>query len=198
MEQKLGCAMVIGAFLFSTGAQAGKGDWLVRLRAVDIETQSKSSPLAGVDVEDRVIPEVDFSFFLTKELALELVLTYPQKHDVSNGAVIGSLKHLPPTLTLQYHFLPDANFRPYVGAGINYTRFSNVNLASGTLDVDRNSWGAALQAGIDIEVGKDKFVNLDVKKVYMETDVKAAATGAVVTNLKIDPVLIGVGFGWRF
>ncbi|TXF10729.1 OmpW/AlkL family protein [Pelomicrobium methylotrophicum] len=199
MEKPLGRALGAVLLLVSTGVQADNGDWLLRFRVVDIETQSRSSPLSGVDVQDKVIPEVDISYFLAKQWALELILTYPQKHDISlNGTNIGSVKHLPPTLSLQYHFLPDARFRPYVGAGINYTRFSDVNLAGGTLDIDRNSWGAALQAGADIEIGKSVFLNLDVKKVYMETDVKSAATGAMVTNLKIDPWLIGAGFGWRF
>ncbi|MBI2509129.1 MAG: OmpW family protein, partial [Betaproteobacteria bacterium] len=102
----------------------------------------------------------------------------------------------PPTLTLQYHFTPEAKWRPYVGVGVNYTRFTDPDLAGG-LTVDRNSWGAALQAGIDIEVTKRFFVNLDVKKVFIDTKVKTAA-GAFVTKLDIDPVIVGVGVGWKF
>jgi outer membrane protein len=131
-----------------------------------------------------------------------LILTYPQRHDVSlNGTKIGTAKHLPPTLTVQYHFFPDGKFRPYLGAGINYTHFSDVNLnvpGVGQLDLGRSSWGGALQAGIDVEIGKNKFINFDVKKIYIGTDVKLAATGATVSHVRLDPVVLGVGFGWRF
>ena len=124
------------------------------------------------------------------------MLTYPQKHDVSlNGALLGTLKELPPTLLAQYHFMPGSPFSPYVGAGLNYTIFSSVNIPG--LDVSRSSTGGALQIGVDIPVNKNLSINIDLKKVYMKTDVKTAA-GAYVTTLKIDPVLFGVGLGWKF
>lgn len=123
------------------------------------------------------------------------ILTVPQKQTLSSkGAAIGSFKHLPPTLTLQYHF--DApGFKPYVGAGINYTRLSSVHLPTG-VTVDRNSVGPALQVGVDIPVAKNLYLNFDVKKVYIRTDVSAA--GTKVGEFKVDPILAGVGLGWRF
>jgi outer membrane protein len=101
-------------------------------------------------------------------------------------------------VTAQYHFLPDQKFRPYLGAGINYTRFYDINLGNGALTVDKSSWGPALQAGADIEINKRFFVNLDVKKIWMDTDVKAVASGATVANLKIDPWIFGIGAGMKF
>jgi outer membrane protein len=86
-------------------------------------------------------------------------------------------------------------WRPYVGAGINYTHFSSVNLPAG-VDIDRNSWGGALQLGVDIPVQKNWYVNLDVKKVYIETDVSAG--GSKIGTFKVNPVLFGVGVGYRF
>ncbi|MBL8508534.1 MAG: OmpW family protein, partial [Chitinimonas sp.] len=108
-------------------AQAEEGPWLVRLRAVNLDSANKDSTGLDLSINNKVIPEFDISYFFTPELAAELVLTYPQKQTIRSGGVdIGSLKHLPPTLTLQYHFNSQGALKPYVGAGINYTRFSQV------------------------------------------------------------------------
>ena len=120
----------------------------------------------------------------------------PQKHTLtSNGTAIGSLRHLPPTLTVQYHF--DApGYKPYVGAGLNYTRFSSVNILGGAADVKRNSFGPALQVGVDIPLTNTLYLNVDVKKVLIRTDVSAG--GVKLGKFKADPLLVGVGLGWRF
>lgn len=213
MKRTLALA-VIGASLLGSGvAFAEKGDWLVRVRAVNLDMENKSDaipalavPADAIQVSDKLIPEVDISYFFTRNIAAELVLTIPQKHDVDvtasavGGFRAGSFKHLPPTLTLQYHFLPDGQFRPYVGAGINYTRISSVSLAVPgvtTLDLDDDSFGAALQAGVDIALGKNLVLNLDVKKIYIDSDLKDG-TGAKVSHLKLDPLAVGIGLGWKF
>ena len=169
----------------------------MRVRAVHLDSANKDSTGLGLSVNNKTIPEVDISYFFNKNVAAELILTVPQKHDLSSsvlGGRIGSLKHLPPSLLLQYHF--DApGFKPYVGAGVNYTRFSNVNLPAG-VDIDRNSCGGALQVGVDIPLSKNLYLNFDVKKVYIKTDVFAG--GAKAGTFKVDPVLVGVGLGWRF
>ena len=185
------CAMTSGAAF----AQQAESPWLVRVRAVHLDSANKDSTGLGLSVNNKTIPEVDITYFFNKNVAAELVLTVPQKHDVrSNGTNIGTLKHLPPSLLLQYHF--DApGFKPYVGAGVNYTRFSSLNLPAG-VDIDRNSWGGALQVGVDIPLTKNLSLNFDVKKVYIKTDVFAG--GAKAGTFKVDPVLVGVGLGWRF
>lgn len=185
------CALTSGAAF----AQQAESPWLVRVRAVHLDSANKDSTGLGLSVNNKTIPEVDISYFFNKNVAAELILTVPQKHDLrSNGTNIGSLKHLPPSLLLQYHF--DApGFKPYVGAGINYTRFSSVKLPAG-VDIDRNSFGAALQVGVDIPLQKNLYLNLDVKKVFIKTDVSLA--GAKIGTFKVDPVLVGVGLGWRF
>lgn len=199
-KQALAAIFCIGLVLAPSLAAGADGGWLIRARVVNLNPSASSSPVAGIDVEQRWIPEVDVSYFMTKNLALELILTYPQKHDVTlNGANIGSVRHLPPTLTLQYHFLPEAQFRPYVGAGINYTRFSNVALnvpGVGALGMERSSTGFALQGGLDIALGKNLVLNLDVKKIKMEADLTTGA--GFLSRLTIDPLLVGVGLGWRF
>jgi outer membrane protein len=123
-----------------------------------------------------------------------LILTYPQKHTVKAGnAEIGSLKHLPQTLTAQYHFTDLGSFVPCVGAGINYTRFSSVELPAG-VSIKNSSVGAALRAGVDVPIDKTLSFNLDVKKVQIATKVCAGATE--LGKFKVGPLLVGIG--WRF
>ena len=183
--------------------QVQEGSWLVRVRAAHLDPANKSDPVGGVGaanrltVESRTIPEIDITYFFTPNWATELVLTYPQKHRVSlDGTDIGSFKHLPPTLTLQYHFAPEKTFSPYVGAGLNYTRISSVNLLNGAADLESSSVGPALQAGIDYKINRNWSLNLDVKKIYIRSDVNTAA--GTISQVKVDPLLIGVGIGYRF
>ena len=185
------CALTSGAAL----AQQSEGPWMVRARAVHLDSANKDSTPLGLTVNNKTIPEVDVSYFFTPNVAAEWILTGPQKHTLrAGGAAIGSLKHLPPTLLLQYHF-NTSGIKPYVGAGLNYTRFSSVKAPAG-VDIDRNSFGAALQVGVDIPLQKNLYLNLDVKKVFIKTDVSLA--GAKIGTFKVDPVLVGVGLGWRF
>ena len=184
-------------------AQEAQSPWLVRVRAVDLSPENKSDPVGGTGASDRItineklIPELDISYFFTPNIAAELVLTYPQKQDVRlDGNKIGTFKHLPPTLLLQYHFMPEAVFSPYVGAGINYTRISGVDLAKG-LELDSSSVGGALLIGADYKINKNWLINFDIKKVQISSDVKTAS-GTKISSVKIDPWLIGVGVGYRF
>ncbi|MBB6577933.1 outer membrane protein [Comamonas odontotermitis] len=192
------CALTAGTAM----AQQAEGPWMVRVRAVNLDSANKDSTGLGLSINDKTIPELDVSYFFTPNFAAELVLTYPQKHDLrSNGAKIGSLKHLPPTLLAQYHFTGMGAFKPYVGAGINYTRFSNVNFnpaVEAALDpsIKKNSFGPAMQVGFDYMLDKNWSINFDVKKVYIKTDVSSA--GKKVGSLKVDPWLVGVGVGYRF
>ncbi len=175
--------------------------WLIRARAVHIETANKSDPFPGVGrnqvtVDDKTIAELDISYFFTPNWAAELILTNPQKQNVrANGNKIGSFTHLPPVLTLQYHFTPQSKISPYVGAGINYTRIWNDNL--GGLSLEKDSIGGALQIGVDYKIDRHWLVNFDVKKVQIRSNV-SAADGSHVTSVKVDPWLIGVGVGYRF
>ena len=124
------------------------GDLLVRARAVHLNSANKDSTGLDLSVNNKWLPEVDFTYFLSPNLATELILTVPQKHTLSAGsAEIGTLKHLPPTLSLQYHF-PAGPVKPYVGAGLNYTRFSSVKLPAG-VDIKRNSVAKAQKDSID-------------------------------------------------
>lgn len=184
----------LGGIAMPVAAQ--ESPWLVRVRAVNLDSANKDSTGLDLSINDKVIPEVDITYFLTPNLSAELVLTYPQKHTLKAGAAeIGSLKHLPPTLTAQYRFTGLGAFTPYVGAGLNYTRFSSVNLPAG-VSIDKNSFGLAVQAGVDVPLSNQLSLNFDVKKVQIRTDVSAG--GADIGKFKVDPLLVGVGVGWRF
>ena len=185
------CALLSGA------AFAQEGPWLVRARAVGLDMANKDATGLGLTVNNKTIPEVNATYFFNKNVAAELVLTVPQKQTVSsNGVSIGTFKHLPPTLTVQWHFDGNADVKPYVGAGINYTQISKVDLSAANATLESHSWGAALQAGVDFPIDKNLSFNIDVKKVYLQTNVYVGGVDQGV--LKLNPTLIGAGLGYRF
>jgi outer membrane protein len=190
----LAAASLVGTQAF---AQAKEGPWMVRARAVSLTSSNGTdSGTAGLTVSDIVLPEVDFSYFFSPNLAVELILTVPQQHDVkSNGTKIGTITQLPPTLLAQYHF-PMNGFKPYVGAGINYTKFTTSDILGGAATPDGSSWGGALQVGVDVPLSGNMYFNFDVKKVFIKTNINVA--GNSVGTFKVDPLLVGVGLGWRF
>lgn len=222
-------AALIAASLIPSLAYAEAGDWVVRLRAANISPDEDSrlgrttnaalgaavlDPGAELEVESNTIPEIDISYYVTKNIALELILAVGSKHDVNihknpTGPLagnhdLGEVNLLPPTLTVQWHFRPDQMFDPYVGAGINYTRFMDNSLkldATGMpIRVDRNSWGPALQAGFDINLKDGWLINADVKKLWIDTDVKmnAGAGYVKIDSLDINPWVFGIGIGKKF
>ena len=188
----LGCVVVLPSM-----AVAGQGDVLARFRVVNVGPDASSS-VDGLDVKDDTIPELDFSYFLTPNIAAELILG-TSHHDVTlNGNKLGRVSVLPPTLTLQYHPMPDAAIRPYVGIGINYTMFYNSGLAGDTLSIKNHSTGVAFQGGIDFQLDKKSFINLDIKKIDIKTDVYVNPANSTLTTLKINPYVIGLGYGIKF
>jgi outer membrane protein len=210
MRQQLSLfTLALALALGSTVAHTEDGPLLVRLRGVYIDPADKSDaipalgvPADAIHVSTKTIPELDFTYFLTKNVAAELILTYPQQHDVElGGTKIGTFKHLPPVLSLQYHFIPGGKFRPYLGVGVNLTLISAVDLAVpgvGALDLESSSVGVSGQAGFDIKLGDKLFLNGDLKYVSLRSDVMLAASGQKVSAVQVDPWLIGVGLGYRF
>ena len=200
MKKHVLSALAIAATsLISTQAfaQAKEGPWLVRARAVSLSSANTDSTGLGLSVNDIVLPEVDVSYFFTPNIAAELILTVPQQHDLkSNGGKIGTVTQLPPTLLLQYHFTNLNGFKPYVGAGINYTKFTNYDITVPGVSIDSSSYGAALQVGVDVPLSGNMYFNFDVKKVLISTNVNAG--GNSLGTLRVDPLLVGVGLGWRF
>ena len=207
---------------------------MVRARAVNISPNEDSSlgktvnnllgapvmsPGAELAVSDKVIPELDISYYITKNIAAELILALGTHHNVSitedtNSVVgnqnLGSVNLLPPTLTAQWHFNPDQLIDPYLGAGINYTLMLDRNakgsagaINGNKIKIDRDSWGYVLQGGVDVNLKNGWLLNADIKYVNIETDVqlKGAATGnqwRKVDALDINPWVFGIGIGKRF
>lgn len=217
MKTKFTVCAALLAVAAATPAHAEAGDWLVRARAIWVSPTESSSgiqpafPNDRVGVNGDVAPELDFTYFATKNIGVELILG-TTKHDVTGRkglAGLGKLadaRVLPPTLTVQYHFAPDAKVRPYVGAGLNYTIFydedasKSLNAAIGDTKVKlKDSFGYALQAGVDIDLSKKVFLNLDVKYIDMDTTA-TLRTGSLVNkvDVSIDPIVAGIGIGMRF
>ncbi|WP_404809727.1 OmpW/AlkL family protein [Methylobacillus gramineus] len=212
--------LLVSALMVPGLAFAEAGDWVVRARAVNVSPNEDSklgdytNSLLGagagakLEVSDKVIPELDISYYVTKNIALELVLALGTRHNVgikgANGVAnedLGSVNLLPPTLTAQWHFRPDQTFDPYVGAGVNYTRFMDNGLHSDQLNqdirVERNSWGPALQAGFDYNLPDGWLINADIKYLWIDTDVRLK-NGTKIDSLDINPWVVGFGFGKRF
>lgn len=183
--------------------------WQIRIRATSILPDEDASirPVSGsVGIEKAVIPELDISYFFTPHIAAELVLLI-SNHDVDarlsgvGNVDLGEVNLLPPTLLLQYHFRPEAKFRPYAGAGVNYTVFWNEDAPGGAvtgIDYD-NAAGYALQAGFDYGIGRHWLVNFDVKRYWLNTDVNIrSGLGRLNADVDIDPWTISMGIGYRF
>jgi outer membrane protein len=195
---------------------AEKGDIVVRLRATHVapdETSKLSSVGGAVDgalvgasleVESNTIAEIDFSYYITKNIAAELILAAGTRHDVNvvgNAAAqkLGSVNLLPPTLTAQWHFNPDQTFDPYAGAGISYVRAmdNGLNSTLGGIHIDRNIFGPALQAGFDVNLQDKWLVNFDVKKIWFSSDVFLNPS-TKIDSLDIDPWVVSFGVGKKF
>lgn len=188
------CSLVSGA---AFAADKAEGPWMVRARAVNLNSANTDSTGLGLTVNNKVIPEVDISYFYSKNVAVELILTVPQEHTLeSKGTKIGTVEHLPPTLLLQYHFDSNGGAKPYIGAGINYTRFTRTDILGGAATLDKDSWGGALQVGVDVPLGGGMYLNFDLKKVFIKSNVYVGTANA--GDFKVDPVLFGIGLGWRF
>ena len=200
-------ALAVMTSLAPIAAQAqssSENPWMVRVRAVDLlwANGQSGSVVQGSNVKakDQIIPELDVSYFFTKNIAAELVLTYPQSIQIdAGGNKLGTIKALPPSLLLQYHFTDFGAFKPYVGAGVNYTIFSSRNnLSGGAYSVDSSSFGAVGQVGMDYMFDKNWGLNVDLKYATMSTNVTDTATGANVGKLTLNPWMPAVGVTYKF
>jgi outer membrane protein len=200
---RFGIAAFAAALLLATPTLAADaGTWEVRLRALEVVPDVGSSVNIGgkLNITDSVVPEIDFSYFLTSHWALELIAGTTKHSIYYNGNTkLGTAYLLPPTLTLQYHPGRIGVFEPYIGAGPNFTLFYDKSVGPlGKLRTTDN-WGFAFQLGTDILMSQDgRYVlNVDVKKLFLGTH--ASFSGAAVTaNVDINPWIIGTGVGIRF
>ena len=172
---------------------------MTRVRATYLHFDNGQNSLpVKVEADSRVIPEIDFSYYLTDNVSTELVLTYPQKVDIAvNNTGAGSVKALPPTLLAQYHFgAADAAFSPYVGAGLNLTLFSSRSVLNGGAHISKSSVGVAGQIGADMALSGAWSLNVDLKYITMNTNVYVGSTKA--GKLDLNPWVASVGIGYKF
>lgn len=181
-----------------------KSPWLVRVRMIDVvpEESSTTSINGAVTVSDRIVPELDISYFWTDNFATELILATNSHNIGATGTDLGNLdlgnvSLLPPTLLAQYHFNPNGQLRPYIGAGINYTFFYDADAGDVNSISYDDGFGYALQAGIDIGINDNWALNADIKKLFLNTDASING-GAVTADVDLDPWIFGLGFAYRF
>ena len=204
-------ATVVSLAPIAAQAQAAaENPWMVRVRAVYADWQNGQSGNASslnIQAQNQWLPEFDVSYFFTKNIAAELVLTYPQNVNITSNAVpnkTGTITALPPSLLLQYHFTDLGAFKPYVGAGINYTIFgdrSNFPQIGNGLTVSNTSFGAVGQIGADYMFDKNWGLNVDVKYATMSTVTNSnggAGANLGTGKLTLNPWMPAVGVTYKF
>lgn len=209
MSKKIlaGLGLIAASMISSEMAAAqNAGDLYVRARAIYVAPDESATTSIGgtVGIDNKVVPEVDFTYFIADNIGLELIAA-TTKHNVNaigttvGNAPLGSAWLLPPTLSLQYHMPIEGGLKPYVGAGVNYTFFYSEKAAGGIIS-DMNlsdSFGFSLQAGVDVEISENLFFNVDVKKLFLSTDARING-GTITADVKINPWIIGAGIGTKF
>jgi len=200
------------------------GDFYVRVGATnvnpddpngDIDLSALGLAKQDIDVDDAWSLTFTGSYQYTENWAVELLAAYPFEHDIKVDGLgkVGSTKHLPPTLSLQYHFMPKSAFQPYVGVGVNYTIFFDdgaegaLDDLGGDLEIEDNSFGLAGQVGFDYMFNDKWFLNLDLRYISIETKAKVTlpaipeidfAGGTIKEDVDINPWVYGVNIGYKF
>lgn len=199
----LAIALAFGGLALPAFAQDA-GQWTFSVGAHQVNPKSDNGSLAGntldVEVGSNVRPTVTAEYFVRDNLGIEVLAALPFQHDIDIKGLgkVGSTKHLPPVVSLQYHF-GKGNVKPFVGAGINYTYFFSEStsgaLAGSKLSLD-NSWGLAAHAGIDFKVGDKGAIRVDARWIDIDTDVKL--NGAGLGTVNIDPLVYGAAYVFNF
>lgn len=188
------------------GFQAG--DMLVRGRGLLVlpTVSSDVSVIGGeADADISFEPEGDFTYFFTPHIAVEAIAGVTRhsvrvKDSAIGDVDLGDTTLLPPTVSLQYHFMPESDLKPYLGAGINYTFFFDTDPAANSAATKvhyENGFGASIQAGVDYRLQGNWFVNFDVKHIFLNTEVKVNG-GAIKADVDLDPTIVGFGLGYKF
>ncbi len=204
----------IGTLAQPAAAGDDHGDFMVRGLVTGVLPDTEASvtaggtriPGAGAEVSDEVIPAATLTYFFTDNLAVELFCCFA-KHEVDATGSIAALGEIadtwifPPALTAQYHFNSGGKFKPYVGVGVQYIAFFDEGeganlLGASSVDID-DALGFTLQAGLDYSLGNGWYLNADVKKTWIDTEVNWVGTG-VQGDVDLDPWIVSAGVGYRF
>ena len=205
----IGLVAFIGSISNTLNAQEdtsfkSAGTWLIGLKVLNLDPDVDSSVSigGGAVVDDDTVPELDIRYFITDTLAIEAIFGTTE-HNVSAKSTalgdvnLGTIKVLPPTFTLQYHFQTEGNFKPYIGAGVNYTFFYDGNPGQFDSVKYKDEIGLALNIGFDFILSENNFFNIDIKKYDLPTDVSING-GVATADVDLDPLAISIGYGWRF
>ncbi|MCZ4351149.1 outer membrane beta-barrel protein [Roseovarius aestuarii] len=180
-----------------------KGDMTLGFGIHNVMPQGGNSTTAAglLNVDDNARPTLTFEYFIADRVGVEVLAAYPFEHDINLAGTgkVAKTKHLPPTISLQYHFVNNSTVTPFVGIGINYTTFFDTDgvgaLAGTSVSLD-DSWGLAAHAGLDFKVSEHGSLRLDARYMNIETDVKVG--GAKIGKVNIDPLVVGVAYVHRF
>ncbi len=196
---KINKTILASSLLLASGLAIADTSWIVRAGFSTVAPKSNNNPIVSVDNSS------SFSFTIEKmlgpKLGLEVLAAYPFEHDIRlvGGARVGSAQQLPPTVSLNWHFLPDSTFSPYVGAGVNYTIFWDEStsgaLAGSKLDLS-NSFGLTAQVGFDINLSNNWLLNASARYISISTEAKL--DGASIGDVDIDPLVYSFSVGKRF
>ncbi len=198
-------ALVMGLTFAAAGtAIADDSKWVVKFGVADVEPKSNNGDLANgtlnTDIGNSVRPSVTLEYMFTPNLGLEVLGAWPFRNDIRlNGVKSGSVNVLPPTLSLQYHFLPEKTISPFIGVGINYA-YMYRERTKGPIDGAKlridNSWGVAAHFGVDFKLDKSWLMTVDARWIDMDSDVKV--NGSKVGTVHVDPWVWGIAIGYRF
>lgn len=182
-----------------------KGDWTVSAGVHQVAPKSNNGSLAGgtlkVDVDSDIKPTITGEYFIADNLGIEVLAALPFKHDISINGLgrVGSTKHLPPVVSLQYHFNSAGKVSPFLGAGLNYTTFFSEDttgaLAGSKLKL-QDSWGLAAHAGVDFALGEKGALRVDLR--WIDIDSKVKLNGEKIGTVNIDPLAYGVSYVFKF
>ena len=186
------------------------GTWTVGVGVHNVTPKSNNGTLVGtplgdlkMDVGNNARPTVTAEYFLKDNLGVEVLAALPFQHDINVVGVgkVGSTKHLPPTVSLQYHF-GQGKVRPFIGAGVNYTRFFSTKtegaIAGTSLSLS-DSWGLAGHVGVDFQLSDKGALRIDYRMIDIDTKVKLNGANLGTRNtVNIDPSVYGVAYVFSF
>lgn len=180
-----------------------QGDWTLGLGVGWVGPKSDNGTLTvgtsafDVDVNTSVRPTITAEYFIRDNLGVEILAAWPFEHDIDLVGLgrAGTTKHLPPTISLNYHFPTQSAWKPYVGIGVNYTYFFDEESALGDLDLD-GSWGVAVQAGIDYSISQTAALRANVRWIDIDTDV--TLDGTPLGEAEIDPIIVQFAYVFKF
>ena len=178
---------------------AESNPWTVRIGVHDIDPTGGSSNTAAGDitVKSKIGPTLNLDYRICHNITIDVLGALPFTQGIKlNGNNVGTTRHLPPTLTVQYHPLPDATFDPFIGIGVNRTFFFNESLSNGPNLQLSNTWGFAAQGGVDWKFAPAWVAGVDLRYIQIEPD--ASVGGTPIGKVKIDPLAYGVNLGYRF